>query len=181
MAYIRGLDALGALHVTLGLVTVGVGSVMVMLGKGTPLHRRVGLLYASLMTLLNATALAIYDRFGGFGPFHWLAIVSVGTLAAGLVPVWRRRPHAWLDVHARFMSWSYAGLVAAFVAEIGVRVPGVSFAAGVIAPTGAVLLTAAILIHRRIPAIVARLGAVALLAAAMTAAAGAMTLTITLR
>lgn len=157
MFEIHGLDPLGTIHAALGLVAVTLGLVVVAMRKGTATHRRLGLLYTFAMVLLNATALMIYDLFGRFGPFHVLALVSLGTLTAGVVPVWLRRPRGWLDLHARFMSWSYAGLIAAFFAEIGVRVPGVGFTTGVVVPTAAVMVVGALLIHRRIPALITHL------------------------
>lgn len=155
MLGIHGLDPFGAMHAALGLLALMLGLGVILLRKGTAWHRRVGLLYAATMLLLNATALAIYDLFGGFGPFHALAILSLATLAAALVPVWLR-PRHWLEIHARCMSWSYAGLVAAFFGEIGARLPGVGLAAGTIVPTVAVMIVAAVLIHTRVPAIVTR-------------------------
>jgi uncharacterized protein (DUF2141 family)/uncharacterized membrane protein len=154
---IRGLDSFGAIHAGFGLASLLLGLAVVVMQKGTPWHRRVGLLYAAAMLLLNGTALAIYDLFGGFGPFHVLALVSLATLAAGVVPVWLRRPREWLDIHARCMSWSYAGLVAAFFAEIGARLPSVGLVTGVLVPTMAVMLAAAVFIHVRVPRVVARL------------------------
>jgi uncharacterized membrane protein len=153
---IRGLDAFGATHAAFGLVALVLGLGVILLRKGTAWHRRAGLLYAAAMLLLNVTALAIYDLFGGFGVFHVLALVSLVTLAAGVAPVWLRRPRGWLEIHARCMSWSYAGLVAAFFSEVGARVPGVGFATGVIVPSVVVMLTGAVLIHRRVPRMVVR-------------------------
>jgi len=110
------------------------------------------------MVLLNLTALSIYDLFGGFGAFHVLALVSLGSVAGGVVPVWLRRPRTrWLEVHARFMSWSYAGLLAAFSAEIGARLPGVGFMTGVIVPAAGVTVIAALLIHVGVPRTIGRL------------------------
>src|SRR5688572_20218407 len=111
MAEIHGLDPVGTVHLFLGLLAVTLGLAVVVMRKGTVAHRRAGFFYAVVMVLLNATALMIYDLFGRFGPFHTLALVSLATLAAGVVPVWLRRPRAWLELHARFMSWSYAGLL----------------------------------------------------------------------
>lgn len=153
---IPGLDSFGAIHAGFGIAGLLLGLAVVVLQKGTAWHRRFGLLYAAAMVLLNATALAIYDLFGRFGPFHILALVSLATLGAGVIPVWLRRPREWLDIHARCMSWSYAGLVAAFFAEIGARLPGVGFVTGVLVPTVAVTLIAAVFIHLRVRHIVAR-------------------------
>jgi uncharacterized membrane protein len=165
MAEIHGLDPVGTVHVVLGVMALALGLLVVVMRKGTAGHRRAGLFYAVVMVLLNATALMIYDLFGRFGPFHALALVSMATLTAGVVPVWLRRPRAWLELHARFMSWSYAGLIAAFFSEIGSRVPGVGFTAGVLVPTTVVMLAAALLIHCRIPALISRMAVAATLVA----------------
>ena len=124
-AWLKSTDLIqsGTVHLFLGLLAVTLGLAVVVMRKGTAAHRRAGLFYAVVMVLLNATALMIYDLFGRFGPFHVLALVSLATVSAGVVPVWLRRPRAWLELHARFMSWSYAGLIAAFFSEIGTRVP----------------------------------------------------------
>lgn len=168
MAVIHGLDPIGAVHLLLGLLAVTLGLAVVVMRKGTGAHRRAGLFYAAVMVLLNATALMIYDLFGRFGPFHALALVSLATVTAGVVPVWLRRPRGWLELHARFMSWSYAGLIAAFFAEIGTRVPGAGLTTGVLVPTTVVMLAAALLIHRRIPALIGRMAVAALLVAGGT-------------
>ena len=158
MLGIRGLDPFGAFHAGLGLVAIVLGMFVLFLQKGTPLHRWIGLTYLISMVALNATALAIYDLFGRWGPFHNLAVVSLLTVAAGVVPVWVRRPRGrWMRLHATCMGWSFAGLLAALFSEIGARIPGVGLAAGVIWPTVAVMVVAAVLIHTQVPRIVARL------------------------
>lgn len=165
MLGIAGLDALGLIHGILGLVSVALGTAMILRRKGGRAHRRIGVAYVACMVALNVTALLIYDLFGRFGPFHWLALLSLGTTMAGFVPAWLRRPlrraacaqgkpAGWLEMHARFMSWSYAGLMAAFASEIGARVPGVPFVHGVVWPTVFVIGIAAVMIHRRVPELI---------------------------
>jgi predicted membrane protein DUF2306 len=106
------------------------------------------------MILLNATALMIYDLYGRFGPFHVASVISLATVGAGFVPVYLRRPpSAWVQLHATFMCWSYVGLLAAFVAEVAVRVPGVGFSSAVIVATVLVVAGGAVLIHTRVPRI----------------------------
>jgi FtsH-binding integral membrane protein len=80
-----------------------------------------------------------------------LALISLATIAAGLVPVWTRRPEpGWLERHGRFMAWSFAGVVAAFLAEISARLPHLG-AAFTIGGMLAVMTAAAILIETRLP------------------------------
>ena len=87
---------------------------------------------------LNATAMSIYRLLGGFGPFHLAALVSLVTLIGGITAALRRRP-GWAVRHYRWMTWSYVGLLAAAVSEVGTRMPGAPF-------WGAVLLASAVVI-----------------------------------
>jgi uncharacterized membrane protein len=104
---------------------------VVLLRKGTRWHRTLGHIYLTSMISLNVTALFIYRLFGHFGPFHWLAVSSLLTLIAGIVPVFTRRPKGlWLERHAIFITVSFIGLVAAFSAEITSRIPGLEEAIG---------------------------------------------------
>jgi uncharacterized membrane protein len=157
---IRGLDAFGLVHALIGVAALSLGLVVVLRRKGTRAHRRIGRAYVVSMLLLNGTALMIYDLFGRFGPFHVAAAISLATIGAGFLPVYLRRPQKdWMALHARFMGWSYVGLVAAFIAEIAAHVPGVSFGPGVTAATLLAVAVGAILIHTRVPKILSTLAA----------------------
>ena len=150
--------ALGSLHTALGFLCLGLGTAVVSVRKGTRQHRRLGLCYAAAMLGLNATALSIYRVFGGFGPFHVLALISLATLSAGIWPALRRRP-GWLARHARLMSWSYVGLLAAAAAEAAVRLPivrgGAAFGLAALLASLAVVGVGAAVISRRVPLVVA--------------------------
>jgi uncharacterized membrane protein len=123
--------------------------------KGTRSHRRLGWTYVASMLALNGTALMIYRLFGGFGPFHAAAIASLVTVVAGAVSAYRRKPASWLERHYAWMTWSYVGLWAAAVAEVGTRVPGFRFWWAVMVGTFAVLGVGAILIRRNRAAVLA--------------------------
>lgn len=121
----------GQLHFASALAALATGAWVVLRPKGSATHRRVGWVYAASMLTLNATALMIYRLTGTFGPFHVAALLSLGTLIAGIIPAWRRRPvHTWLDRHYYWMGYSYLGLLAATVAETATRVPWVRGVAG---------------------------------------------------
>jgi hypothetical protein len=94
---VPGLDPLGLVHALFGLTALVLGLSVILGRKGTRLHRRLGRDYLLAMVLLNATALAIYDLYGRFGPFHWAALGSLATLGAGFVPVFLRRAPRQLD------------------------------------------------------------------------------------
>jgi uncharacterized membrane protein len=157
MLGIPGLDPFGLLHALFGLGALLLGLGVVLRRKGTAIHRRIGYAYVATMLLLNASALAIYDLYGGFGPFHVAALVSVATVGAALIPAITRRPKTgWLRLHAELMAWSYVGLVSAFFAEIAVRLPGVGVAAGAASATAIGVAGGAALIYRLLPRAVAR-------------------------
>ncbi len=119
------MSTLGIIHMVFGLVALAAGTAVVLTRKGTRGHRTLGHIYLKTMVALNVTGLFIYNLFGHFGPFHWLAVASLLTLIAGLVPVFTRRPKGrWLEWHAAFISGSYVGLIAATAAEITSRIPG---------------------------------------------------------
>ena len=148
------MSTLGWIHMIFGIVSLLAGTTVVLLRKGTRWHRTLGHVYLTSMISLNVTALFIYRLFGHFGPFHWLALSSLLTLMAGMVPVFTRRPKgSWLELHAAFINGSYVGLVAATAAEVTSRIPGTEAMFGlVVGVTSALVIgIGAALIHRHLP------------------------------
>ncbi len=138
------MDALGWIHVIFGLVALAAGTAIVFSAKGTRWHRTFGHIYLTTMLGLNITALFIYNLFGIFGPFHWMALASLITLAGGMAAVLMRRPRGrWLTWHAGFMSGSYVGLIAAAASEVTSRIPGggAGFSAAATAITSVVIIS----------------------------------------
>lgn len=106
------------------------------------------------MVSLNVSGLFIYNLYGRFGPFHWMALGSLLTLTAGMVPVFTRRPKgSWLEWHAVFINGSYVGLAAATAAEDTSRIPGTEDIFGLIVGVTSALVigVGAALIHRSLP------------------------------
>lgn len=105
-------------HTVNGLVALVSGLTVVVLDKGTPFHRSVGYVYVASMYVLCLASFAIQDTtpfFHGFGMFHVMALVSIGTVTAGLIPaLYRGRFKDWYSRHYSFMLWSYVGLIMAF-------------------------------------------------------------------
>jgi len=132
-------DLLGFLHLASAFGALAFGLLVLLLRKGTPLHRQIGYGYVAAMAIVNVTALMIYDLFGGFGPFHLAALISLVTLVGGIVPARRRPPpRGWLPWHAYWMSWSYVGLLAALVAETATRM--LEFPFGLTAGTASLIV-----------------------------------------
>ena len=125
------MSTLGWIHTIFGLAALLAGTAVVLIRKGTRWHRTLGHVYLTSMVSLNATGLFIYNLYGHFGPFHWMAISSLIILIAGMVPVFTRRPKGrWLELHAVFINISFIGLVAATAAEITSRIPAFEEAFG---------------------------------------------------
>ena len=102
------------LHTAVGVVALAAGAGNLLAQKGTSRHRLVGWIYAGSMAGLIGTSFAIFELFGGFGPFHAMSLVSGGTLALALYFPLRRDRHAnWLEHHYMWITWSYVGLVMA--------------------------------------------------------------------
>ncbi len=151
------MSLLGTIHVGLAVAAMAAGLAVALAPKGTRTHRRLGWTYLVAMLGLNATALMIYRLFGGFGPFHLAALMSLAALAGGMVPARRRRPRgAWIRIHAYFMAWSYVGLLAAAAAEVLSRVPASPFWGMVGVATGIVFLAGNVVVNRYVPPALAR-------------------------
>jgi uncharacterized membrane protein len=120
----------GYVHTAFGLMALALGAAVFALRKGTPLHRALGYGFVASLLGLHGTAFMMYRAFGGLGLFHALSVVNLATLAAGLVPAYRKKPAGrWLRAHYTWMGWTYAGLLAATAAEI-TRLPVFEFKSG---------------------------------------------------
>lgn len=118
----------GLFHVIMALFAMLAGTIVVVIKKGTPLHRFLGYFYFFSMLAMNGSSFFLFGLFGGVGPFHFAALFSLATLMAGIIPVLVKRPTgAWLRMHGSFMYFSVVGLYAAFFSEIVTRIPGQSF------------------------------------------------------
>jgi peptidoglycan/LPS O-acetylase OafA/YrhL len=106
------------------------------------------------MLALNGSARLIYRLFGGFGPFHVAAVFSLGTVVAGVASAVRRRPE-WVRRHYAWMTWSYVGLCAAAVSEVGTRVPAFHFWWAVLLGTAAVFAIGGVMIRRSAASVLA--------------------------
>jgi uncharacterized membrane protein len=105
-------------HTVNGFIALIAGLAIILLGKGTRVHRIIGYIYVTSMYVLCFGSFFIQDTtpfFRGFGMFHVMALASIGTVTAGLIPaVYRSRFDNWYQRHYSFMLWSYVGLIMAF-------------------------------------------------------------------
>lgn len=76
-------DIYGWIHLIASMVALIAGSMVLLLKKGTPLHKQIGYVYVVSMGILIATAFMIYRLFGGWGIFRYMTLVSLLTLDWG--------------------------------------------------------------------------------------------------
>lgn len=129
----------GIVHLIASVSALVLGTLVLVMTKGTARHKAVGYAFVISMVVLNATAFAIYRLFGQWGPFHYAAVLSMATLAMGFLPALARIA-GWKHWHVAGMYWSVIGLYAAFVSEVVTRIPGVNFGMMVGLSTAAVML-----------------------------------------
>ena len=141
---------IGLAHLVTALLAIVVGLLIVLSKKGTPRHRWLGRAYVVLIIMINVTAFLIYELFGTFGLFHWMAVLSLLTVLIGYFPARARKP-GWRSQHAFFMSGSYVGLIAAFAAETFTRYIPMPFFAGVAVVSIAISLVGVWIMLRFIP------------------------------
>lgn len=145
---------LGLAHLVTALLAIVIGAIVILTKKGTRRHKWIGRCYVGMMLAVNLTAFLIYELFGGFGLFHWMALISLLTV---LIGYWasRRRLPGWKVWHAYFMSGSYVGLVAALAAETLTRYISLPFFASVGVVSIAVTFLGIALMMRLIPSLLA--------------------------
>jgi uncharacterized membrane protein len=117
-------DSIGMTHLLSGIIALIVGGLVIVLKKGTLLHKRTGYVYVFSMAVMLLSSFGIYRLFGKFGLFHYLSLLSTFSLLAGMLPMLKKvRTPKDYETHFKRMYWSVAGLYAAFAAESFVRIP----------------------------------------------------------
>jgi uncharacterized membrane protein len=140
----------GLLHSIVAIAAIAFGTAVILSRKGTATHKWLGRGYVIMMVAVNITAFLLYEVFGEFGMFHWMAAFSLLTVLAGYITARSRTP-GWKTRHAYFMCGSYVGLLAALAAEILTRTPGLPFLSAVAAATLSVIALGLVVMFRTIP------------------------------
>jgi len=102
-------DGTGLVHTIASFVALILGTWVLWVKKGGKLHKQLGYVYALSMAVVLITCFFMYNLFGGFGIFHFFALISSATLIAGMVPIFRKRPKHYISLHFNFMYWSVIG------------------------------------------------------------------------
>jgi uncharacterized membrane protein len=114
----------GLIHLISGIVALIFGGAVLLMKKGTQIHRKVGYVYVFSMAILLISSFLIYRLFGRFGVFHVFSLISTFSLLLGMLPMFKKvRTPKDYETHFKRMYWSVAGLYAAFAAESFVRIP----------------------------------------------------------
>ena len=122
----------GMIHFVSSILALLLGTLILVLNKGTTKHKIIGRLYALTMLVVLITAFMTYRLFGTWGIFHWTAVISSLTLICGLIPILTKRPtNNYISLHFSFMYWSIMGVYGAFVSETLVRMPKVVVESGI--------------------------------------------------
>lgn len=119
---IANLTLIGAIHAVLAAVSMLVGLIQLMRVKGGPVHRALGYAFVYAMLIADGAAMLVFQFTGRFNILHLGALANLVCIIFAMVPVLRSpRPANWKLQHYYWISWSYAGLLAAAATELVVR------------------------------------------------------------
>src|SRR3954469_3686614 len=119
---IANLTLIGAIHTVLAATGIVVGLIQLLRGKGGPLHRALGYAFVYAMLIADGAAMLVFQFTGRFNILHLGALANLVCVIFAIVPVLRSpRPANWKLQHYYWISWSYAGLLAAATTEFVVR------------------------------------------------------------
>ena len=119
---IANLTLIGAIHTVLAATGIVVGLIQLLRGKGGPVHRALGYAFVYAMLIADGAAMLVFQFTGRFNILHLGALANLVCIIFAIVPALRSpRPANWKLQHYYWMSWSYAGLLAAAATELVVR------------------------------------------------------------
>jgi uncharacterized membrane protein len=110
LAPLLGAPAIVQLHVAGALAALGLGTAVLLLRKGTIVHRRIGWFWVGAMFAVAVTSFWITGlRPGHFSPIHLLSVLTLVTLPFA---IWARRAGR-IGSHRAAMLSLYFSLLAA--------------------------------------------------------------------
>jgi uncharacterized membrane protein len=98
-------------HLAFALAALALGSVVLVRGKGTPSHKMLGRIWASLMAVVALSSFWIFEIRHGVGPsfVHLLSVWTLISLACAIYFIRRGNVRA----HRGFMIGTFLGLAGA--------------------------------------------------------------------
>ncbi|MXU65059.1 DUF2306 domain-containing protein [Oceanomicrobium pacificus] len=112
------MTILGLMHLGLMIAALLLGAAILARRKGDGQHKRMGHLFVSMMVLSNLIVFGIHEDTEALGIFHYLAIVSLMSLGAGVLLARYSRGRVSRKItHGHVMLWTYGGMGAAGVGQ----------------------------------------------------------------
>ena len=113
---------LSQLHIGSAFIALVLAAFVLLMPKGTHLHKRAGYIFAVALLAVNISAAFLYNLTGRFNFLHVFILISLCSLVYGMVPAIRRRPASWLRMHISGLTGAALGVWAAGLAELTIRV-----------------------------------------------------------
>ncbi|SDM68826.1 Uncharacterized membrane protein [Franzmannia pantelleriensis] len=109
------------LHLVSSLLALGLGALVLLLRKGTLLHRSLGVVWVAAMAVSALSSFwlggGVLPLVGHLGPIHLLSVWVLVALTVAVVSILRGQVRR----HREWMLGAYVGLIGAF---IGTLMPG---------------------------------------------------------
>lgn len=112
------------LHVVAVLSALVCGLVVLVVRKGTILHRRLGWLYIASTLVMALSSFGIYELRDGPSLFHGISVAILVIVGSAVYQPLRRRRHSnWVFWHLVLMQISYVMLVVTGIAQFFDQLP----------------------------------------------------------
>ena len=122
-----------ALHVLTVIAALVSGIIVLVLPKGSGVHKRLGWLYAASTAVMAFSSFGIYELRNGPSIFHAVSVIILITVGLGIYqPLRRKQSSNWLWWHLVLMQISYVMLVVTGVAQFFDQLPFSSPAANAV-------------------------------------------------
>ena len=123
LALLAGAGPVIQIHLATVVLAAGIGLYMMTNRKGTPIHRRLGWIYAAAMFVTGLVTLFIPrlpvgPHLGPFGPLHLFSVFTLYGVPAALLAARRGN---W-SLHGRIMAGLFLGGIG--IAGLGAFMPG---------------------------------------------------------
>lgn len=112
------------LHVVAVTATLVAGAIVLLLPKGSAIHKRFGWLYITSIAVMAFSSFGIYELRNGPSIFHAVSVVILVVVGLGTYqPLRRKTCSNWLLWHLVLMQISYVMLVVTGIAQFFDQLP----------------------------------------------------------
>lgn len=117
---------ISSIHVVSASLSILFGGWVLIKGKGTLRHKKIGLYYFIAMLVNNSTALMIYNAFGEWFFPHWLALAALAIIIPGYYISRLKNKSYALKIYIIAMVLSYYLLIGGAINEAFLHIPYLS-------------------------------------------------------